>query len=267
MELNKIYNEDCLDTMKRMPDNFVDLTVTSPPYDNIRLYNGYSFDFESIAKYLFRVTKKGGVVVWIVSDQTINGSESGSSFKQALFFINIGFKLHDTMIYKKLNPTPNSGIRYQQCFEYMFVFSKGKPKTTNIQLRPRRNKCNDKRTFRIKKFSRDMNGEFNENEYHVKEMVPKDNIFEYYVGGGNSSKDKIAFKHPAIFPEKLVEDHILSWSKEGDLIYDPFMGSGTTAKMALLNDRMFLGSETSEEYCKIANERLKLVNKNTLKFK
>ena len=145
MELNKIYNENCLETMAKMPDNFIDLTVTSPPYDNLRNYNGYDFDFESIAKELFRVTKQGGVVVWVVGDATINGSETGTSFKQALYFKEIGFNLHDTMIYRKLNPIPLTHNRYEQAFEYMFVFSKGKPKTTNI-IKDRKNNWGNTKT-------------------------------------------------------------------------------------------------------------------------
>jgi len=150
MEINKVYNEDCLITMSKMTNGFVDLVITSPPYDNLRTYNGYFFDFEKIAKELFRIMKNGGIVVWIVSDATYNGSETGSSFRQALYFKEIGFNLHDTMIYRKLNPPPNSMTRYQQMFEYMFIFSKGKPTTTNISLRDRSNKCNDKRTYRKK---------------------------------------------------------------------------------------------------------------------
>ena len=134
MEVNKIYNEDCLETMSRMPDGFIDLTVTSPPYDNLRTYNGYSFDFESIAKELFRVTKTGGVVVWVVGDATVNGSETGTSFRQALYFMEIGFNLHDTMIYQKPSAPFPGIVRYMNVFEYMFVFSKGEPKTTNIIL-------------------------------------------------------------------------------------------------------------------------------------
>jgi DNA modification methylase len=271
MEINKIYNEDCLLTMKNMGNNFVDLTVTSPPYDEIRNYNkkvgkitdeynGYSFPFEDIAKELYRVTKKGGVVVWVVNDSIINGSESLNSFRQALYFKEIGFNVHDTMIYRKLNPMPNAGTRYQQMFEYMFVFSKGKPKTHNISLRERSNKCNDKRTYRKKKFSRNQDGDFNENDYFVKELVPDYNIWDFYVGGGNSTNDKVAFKHPAIFPEELVTKHILSWSNENDIIYDPFMGSGTTAKMSVLNNRNYIGSEINEEYCNIINERLSLLH-------
>lgn len=272
IEINKTYNESCLVTMNSMPDNFIDLTVTSPPYDDIRNYNkkigkisdeynGYSFPFEDIARELYRVTKKGGIVVWVVNDSMDKGSESLTSFRQALFFKEIGFNVHDTMIYRKLNPVPNAGTRYQQMFEYMFVFSKGKPKTTNIELRERSNKCNDKRLYRKKKFSRNKDGDFNENDYFVKEMVPDYNIWDFYVGGGNTTNDKVAFKHPAIFPEELVRRHILSWSNEGELIYDPFMGSGTTSKMAIITNRNYVGSELSKEYCDLETERLSLMKK------
>jgi len=254
--INTIYNEDHLITLSKMVDNFIDLTITSPPYDDLRDYDGYSFDINKLIPELYRVTKKGGVCVWVTNDKTIKGSESLTSFKQAIAFKEYGWRVHDTMIFKKLNPTPNAGNRYQQAFEYMFVFSKGKPKTSNIKLRPRRNKCNDKRIFRRKKFSRNSKGIFNTNNYNVKEFVPLDNIWEYLVGGGNSSKDKIAFKHPAIFPEQLALDHITSWTNEGDLVYDCFGGSGTTAKMCILSNRNYIISELSEYYCQIAKERI-----------
>lgn len=271
--INKTYNEDCRDTMERMPKNFLDCTITSPPYDDIRTYNkkignlsedynGYSFPFEDIARGLYRVTKRGGVVVWVVNDAVHNGSETLNSFRQALFFKEIGFRVHDTMIYRKLNPMPNAGKRYQQMFEYMFVFSKGSPKTTNIQLRERSNKTGDKRTFRRKKFSRDKDGNFNENDYHIKEMVPDYNIWDFYVGGGNTTKDKVAFQHPAIFPEELVKRHIESWTNEDELVYDPFMGSGTTSKMCLLTGRKYVGSELNKEYIDIEKERLNLLTNN-----
>lgn len=272
MDINKTYNEDCLLTMSKMSDNFIDLVLTSPPYDNIRNYNnnikgfddnynGYSFPFEKIANELYRIIKKGGIVVWIINDSTIKGSESLNSFRQALYFKEIGFNIHDTMIYRKLNPVPNAGTRYQQMFEYMFILSKGKPKTTNISLRKRSNKSNDKRTFRKKKWSRNQDGDFKENDYTVKEMVPDYNIWDFYVGGGNTSNDKISFKHPATYPEELAKRHIESWSNEGDIVYDPFMGSGTTAKMSILNKRNYIGSEISKDYCDIINLRLeKLFN-------
>lgn len=255
IEINKNYCENCLDTMSRMPDGFVDLTVTSPPYDNLRMYNGYSFDFESVAKELYRITKPGGVVVWIVGDSTIKGSESGTSFKQALFFKEIGFELFDTMIYAK---PPRGAVgnnkTYWQTFEYMFILAKGKPKTINL-ICDRRNKESrdgDNGTKRLE------NGEL----LKVKRggysyFGRRTNIWEYAIGKGQSTKDDFAFKHPAIFPEQLANDHIISWSNEGDIVYDPFMGSGTTAKMAILNGRNWIGSEMSEEYCKIIEERVK----------
>jgi len=249
MEINKIYNENCLDTMAKMPDNFIELTVTSPPYDNLRTYNGYSFDFENIAKELFRITKNGGVVVWIVGDATIKGSETGTSFKQALFFKECGFNLHDTMIYAKNNYIPLTHKRYEQQFEYMFIFTKGKISTFN----PIMIECKTKGTKHNRRKSNKEDGSSVRNREEitiVKKEKQKANIwFE------NVSNTK--FNHPAIFPEQLANDHIISWSNEGDLVYDPFMGSGTTAKMAILNNRKWIGSEISKEYCEIIHERLK----------
>ena len=257
--LNKIYNMNCLDGLKLIDNESIDLVVTSPPYDELRTYNGYSFPFEDIVQELFRVMKQGGVIVWVVGDGTINGGETLTSFRQALYFQQIGFTIHDTMIYQKHNPTPNTGNgnRYQQCFEYMFVISKGKPKTINLLTEPRRNACNDRRTERMIRRQRNVDGEFEEeHRYVTKDIVPRQNIWNYKVGLHNTTSDKIAFKHPAIFPEQLVIDHILSWSNENDIVLDIFMGSGTTAKSAILTNRRYLGFEISEEYCNIANERI-----------
>ena len=248
METNTNYNESNLETMAKMPDCFVDLTVTSPPYDGLRTYNGYSFPFEDIAKELYRVTKEGGVVVWIVGDATIKGSETGTSFKQALFFKEIGFNLHDTMIYEKAQSCFGSNLCYLQSFEYMFILSKGKPKTINF-IRDRKNVRNGKESMCIKGLSKD--GKKSERHYkEMKEYGKRKNIWKYGVGGGKT-------KHPAVFPEQLAYDHIISWSNEGDVVMDIFMGSGTTAKMCKLTNRNYIGFEISEEYCQIAEERLK----------
>lgn len=261
MEINKIYNEDCLETMKRMPDNFIDLCVTSPPYDNLRLYKGYSFAFEEIAKELFRVTKEGGVVVWVVSDATTDGSESGTSFKQALFFKECGFNLHDTMIYHKLSP-PLTHNRYEQHFEYMFVFSKGKPKTFNPIFEKKL--WDDNRTKKNVRREKDGTTDFGYASKSPDKI--KGNVWKYVVGGGHVTDDKIAHNHPAIFPEKLCADHIYSWSNEGDLIYDCFGGSGTTAKMAHIMKRDWILSEISNEYCQIAEKRIEPYLKQTTLF-
>jgi len=251
LQLDTIYNESNLDTMRRMPDEFVDLTVTSPPYDNLRAYNGYSFDFENVAKELYRVTKPGGVVVWVVGDATIDGSETGTSFKQALYFMECGFNLHDTMIYQKEIPTWNqTSMRYRQTIEYMFILSKGRCKTFNPirdvkvkNMQPRA--CKSNRT-----------GVAHYDMYVPKsEFTARGNIWEYKVGS-NAATDELAFQHPAIFPEMLAADHIRSWSNEGDLCYDPFMGSGTTAKMCVKLKRHYIGSEISAEYAELARKRV-----------
>lgn len=249
MQINKVYNENCLDTMSRMPDEFIDLTVTSPPYDDLRSYNGYSFDFESIAKELYRVTKKGGVVVWIVGDATIKGSETGTSFKQALFAMECGFKLHDTMIWNKGGFTAVGALktRYAQVFEYMFVFVKGKLKTFN----PLKDRLNKKQTGTFLKNKRLTDGTMGE----VGKYGQRNKYGQRFNIWKLSNTDRS--KHPAIFPEKLANDHIVSWSNEKDLVYDPFMGSGTTAKMAIANNRNWVGSEISAEYCEIIKERIK----------
>lgn len=255
MKINKIYNESNLETMANMPDEFIDLTVTSPPYDDLRQYNGYSFEFEKIAKELYRVTKIGGVVVWVVGDAVINGSESGSSFRQALYFMECGFNLHDTMIYKKHSASFPEKARYYQVFEYMFIFSKGKPKSINL-INDKKNKWAGDSSFGKSSY-RQKNGELIKKEkIEVKEFSVRENVWEVANGYGFSSTDEIAFKHPAIFPEKLAQDHIYSWSNEGDLIYDCFGGSGTVAKMAHKLKRNWILSEISKEYCDIAQKRI-----------
>jgi len=250
MEINKIYNENCLDTMARMEDNFIDLTVTSPPYDGLRKYNGYSFPFEDIAKELYRITKDGGVIVWIVGDATKNGSESGTSFRQALFFKECGFNLHDTMIYAKNSYMPLTHNRYEQQFEYMFVWSKGKPNTFNpikipsLTAGTKRNRSGSKAievTYAERK---------REEKTIVNNEKQKPNIWFYDVGKNDKTK------HNAPFPEQLANDHIISWSSENDLVYDCFMGSGTTAKMAKINNRNYIGSEISKEYYDAAMKRI-----------
>lgn len=254
MELNKIYNIDCLKGLKLLDDNSVDLTVTSPPYDDLRNYKGYSFDFENIAKELYRVTKTGGILVWIVGDATSKGSESGTSFRQALYFKECGFNLHDTMIYEKNSssfPAARTSKRYTQIFEYMFVFSKGKIRNDISLLCDKPNKWAGHTNWgNNTQYDKDGTLKQTNNIKPIPEFSLRNNIWKYSVG----FNDKTG--HPAVFPEKLAEDHILSWSKENDVVLDPFMGSGTTAKMSILNNRNYIGFEISEEYCYVAEKRL-----------
>jgi len=257
----KLITGDNVQALKAFGDNCIDLTITSPPYDNLRVYNGFAWDFESLAKDLYRVTKPGGVVVWVVGDATIKGSETGTSFRQALFFKDAcGFNLHDTMIYSRKSP-PLTHNRYEQGFEYMFILSKGKPKTFNAILRE--NLSFGKRKYfasanaaSSKEIGSAQGGKQGKTYIARNRTSIKGNIWHYNVGCNNSTLDKIAFQHPAIFPEQLASDHILSWSNEGDMVLDPFMGSGTTGKMALLHNRKFIGIELSQEYVNIAKARI-----------
>jgi site-specific DNA-methyltransferase (adenine-specific) len=251
MELNKIYNCDCLEGLKKLESNSIPLTVTSCPYDDIRSYQGtcnWNFEiFKPIAEELYRVTKPGGIVVWVVGDAVVDGSETGSSFKQALYFKEIGFKLHDTMIYEKNSssfPARLTSKRYTQIFEYMFVFVKGKIRNDITLIADKRNKWAGWTNWG-QKSQYDTEGNLNKvsNIKPIPEFSLRNNIWKYNV----SFNDKIV-KHPAVFPEQLAEDCILSWSVEGDTVLDPFMGSGTTAKMALLNKRNYIGFELNEEY-------------------
>lgn len=252
MELDKIYCVDNVEGMKKyLPNKSIDLTVTSPPYDNLRKYNGFTWDFEGVAKELFRVTKQGGVVVWVVGDETVDGSETGSSFKQALYFKEIGFNIHDTMIWNKGGFSAVGALktRYAPVFEYMFIFSKGKIKTFNpIKDKPNKwaggtvhgtVKSKDGISRKVSGGDKKIISEFGQ-RYNIWEISP-----QRQKGG-----------HPAPFPETIARDHIISWSNEGDVVLDPFMGSGTTAKMAKKNNRNYIGFELSEEYCAIAEERL-----------
>lgn len=251
MELNTIYCENCVNFMKKIQDNFIDLTVTSPPYDELRDYKGYVFDCPTIAQELYRITKPGGVVVWVVGDKIKNGNKSLTSFKQALLFQSLGFNVHDVMIYQKKNTPFMRSNAYTNCYEYMFIFSKGSPKTfTPLKEKTVRN------GFEMLVHNKGSDGINKKTLKELKKEKVKNNIWSYAVGLGGSTNDKIAFQHPAIFPEKLAEDHILSWSKIGDIVFDPMCGSGTTCKMAMLNNRNYLGCDISEEYVQIAKNRI-----------
>jgi DNA modification methylase len=246
---------DCLERMGEIPDGAIDLTVTSPPYDNLRTYNGSLNDWtpekwKAIIAELYRVTKQGGVVVWVVGDATINGSETGTSFRHALHAMEVGFRLHDTMIYQKANPVPNEvGYRYQPSFEYMFVFSKDRPVTFNPLMvpcamfgkaKPRKDGAQFRQADGTMKASHGL-------KYNKPEKF-RHNIWTYSLSGARA--------HPAAFPEALARDHILSWSNEGDTVFDPFTGSGTTGKMALLHGRRFIGIERDPTYFAIAEKRI-----------
>lgn len=252
--INKIINGNCVDIMKAMPDNSIDMCITSPPYDNLRTYKGFVFPFDDIVKQLFRVIKCGGVVVWIVCDATINGSETCTSFKQAMSFVNTGFNLHDTMIFKKTNPVPQIyRKRYNNEFEYMFVFAKGAVATHHALKMPCLHAGLELKGTTYKNYSK---GEQKRGKLAnpVKSEKIKGNIWEYVVG--KKAVDQEAKKHPAPFPYDLAKDHILSWSNENDIVLDPMCGSGTSCVAAFNNNRRYIGIDICKEYCDLSQERI-----------
>jgi DNA modification methylase len=251
----KLLLGDCLDVLKSIESLSVNLTVTSPPYDSLRAYEGLPFDkFKLVAEELFRVTKPGGIVVWVVGDATIKGSETGTSFRQALYFKEIGFNLHDTMIYLKNSYMPLTHNRYEQAFEYMFVLSKGKPKTFNPVMVP----CKTAGTKRQRGSAKQNETTYAERKRleatTVNQTKQSPNYFIYDVG----KNDKTA--HNAPFPEELASDHIKTWSNINDTVLDPFMGSGTTGKEALKLNRRFIGIELDADYFSIAKRRIDACN-------
>lgn len=279
--LNKITNIKAEEGLKLLESESVDLVVTSPPYEDIRKYldeennneNNYEFDFDIISNELYRVVKKGGVVVWVVNDKVKNGCESTESFRQALSFKDRGFKLYDTMIFAKSNPTPKNHKRYEQAFEYMFVFTKGKPKTTNLIMEycKHAGKNRYKNTYRHNSSGK---LDLQHSKGKVSEYKIRNNIFQYSVGGSEKYLDIVKREHEAKFPLELARDQILSWSNEEDIVLDPFSGSGTTAIASILTNRNYIGfeknkkySERSLNYIKIVEEKINEDDKSILRFK
>jgi len=275
LETNTVNNQNCIDGMNAMPAESVDLCVTSPPYDDLRTYNDSSkWDFnvfKDVAQALTRVLKPGGVIMWNVGDATINGGESGSSFRQALYFMEeCGLRLHDTMIYEKSGIAFAAGphsVRYSQAFEYCFILSKGKPKTVNI-IMDKKNKWAGISSWGNAK-ARKKTGELEnagKKSKQTREFGARTNIWRIVNSGGFGQSSKEAYKHPATMPEELARGHIITWSNPGDLVIDPFMGSGTTAAMAIAENRNYIGFEIDEEYYKLCESRLKTLNATITKF-
>lgn len=250
-EMINLMQGDCLERMKEIPDGSVDLTVTSPPYDNLRSYNGNNelwgeHVWKDVLADLYRVTKDGGVVVWVVGDATIKGSETGTSFKQALYAMECGFNLHDTMIWRKPNPMPRTHNRYEQAFEYMFVLSKGRPFAWNPKM------------VACKMAGKKRGGTFQHNGDGVRMQKHKGGVYAKTKQAPNVWDCAGTSKtlHPAEFPETLIRDHVISWSNEYDTVLDPFMGSGTTGVACVNTGRKFIGIELDLDYFNIALERI-----------
>lgn len=250
--LNKITCGDNCDLLGLLPRECIDLVVTSPPYDDLRTYGGHTWDFYGVAWQLKRVLKPGGVIVWVVNDATVDGSETGSSFEQALFFKRLGLNLHDTMIYQKNSyPFPPSNRYYQQS-EFMFVLSAGAPKCFNGL----KQKTEWKKASSEIATTRNKDGSTSAMRYEKgKDERLLDNVWPMDTGFMRTTSDVLAYEHPAMFPEKLAKQHILTWSNPGEIVLDPFMGSGTVAKTAKELGRQYIGFEINPEYCTIGEAR------------
>lgn len=249
VELNNVYCTECLEFLSEIDNESIDLTITSPPYDSLRKYNGFSWDIKKTITELYRVTKEGGVVVWVVADETKNWTESLSSFKQAILFKEVNFNLHDTMIWKKINPMPQRNwSRYTNAFEYMFVFSKGVPKTCNFLKEEC--KCKGKKHTK-NSFKNTGEGNRITKNTSVNEYKIKNNVWEYSVSQTKG--------HPATFPLQLAKDHIYTWSNANDIVLDIMCGSGTSLLAAKELNRNYIGCDISNEYCNLAKERLGVI--------
>jgi site-specific DNA-methyltransferase (adenine-specific) len=276
-QLDRVIEGDNARVLAAVPDGSIDLTVTSPPYDDLRDYGGHAFDFAAVARELARVTAEGGVIVWVVADESrchrdFRPGETGTSFRQALHFMGLGLTLHDTMIARKTLKTPKQRYRYEQCFDFMFVFCKGpRPKTANIRRVPcvtagkvcvlPGNHDLDYKSDKVRKAATERTQAVR--RVVVKDDKPDGNVWHYDTGMGHTATDRLASRHPAPFPEKLAADHIESWSEPGDVVLDPFCGSGTTCKMAKLADRHFIGIDACPEYVGLARERLRFYHRRT----
>ena len=245
-----IHTGDCVKYMAEMEEGCVDLVVTSPPYDDLRQYNGFEFDCGKVAGGLARVVKKGGVVVWVVGDR-INGGRSLTSFEQAFAFRDAGFVVYDAMIFKKRNTPFMRKRAYTNCYEFMFVFTRGVPATFN----PLRSPSVRTGVWPVP-FLKGADGVNRKTRRALSEHKVRNNIWSYAVGKNGTTSDMYAFKHPAMFPENLARDHILSWSEPADLVFDPMCGAGTTCKMAKATGRRWVGVDVSPEYTEIARRRV-----------
>jgi DNA modification methylase len=244
----RLIQGDCLAVMPLLGK--VDAVVTSPPYDDLRAY-GAAFagvDLFAAISEIAKVLEVGGVCMWNVADATVNGSETGTSFKQALHAMENGLRLHDTMIYIKDNVNFPESVRYFSGHEYMFVFSKGPPKTFN-PLIDRPNKWAGTVMHGTDRQRDGSKTPISGEGKLVKSVGMRFNWWRMTNNGRDTG-------HPAPMPYAMAHDHICSWSNHGDTILDPFMGSGTTLVACAKLGRHSIGIEIDPDYFDIACERV-----------
>jgi site-specific DNA-methyltransferase (adenine-specific) len=259
VELNKVYQQDCIVGMRKIPDGAIDLVVTSPPYDNLRDYNGYSVDLNETGKNIYRILKDGGVAVMVIQDQTKNFGKSLTSFRTIVDWCdNVGFKLFECVIYRK-NGTEGAWWknRFRVDHEYMPIFLKGeKPQYFNKDSLKVKSKHGGKIMTGFA--NRKTNGETGKSiTKAINEMKCRGTVWDYLMAG---DKDPVKRKHPAPFPDKIPFDFINCFCPPNGIVLDPFVGSGSTVVGAKKLNRSFIGFDISEEYCNLTRKRLDSVS-------
>jgi site-specific DNA-methyltransferase (adenine-specific) len=256
LSLNRIYCTDCVEGMKQIPGSSIDLVVTSPPYDSIRNYNGFTFDLHATGQGIHRVLRDGGIAAMVLQDQTSNFGKSLTSFRTVLDWCdNIGFKLFECVIYRKYGP---EGAWWRNRFrvdhEYMPIFLKGN-RPNYFDKEPLKIPSKHGGKVMTGSGSRRTDGKTN---HAVTRMINptkcRGTVWDYLMAG---DKDPIKRKHPAPFPDQIPKDFIGCFCPPGGIVLDPFMGCGSTAMAALALGRRFIGFEISPEYCSLAEERMK----------
>lgn len=256
-----IHEGECSKVMSGWPADCIDMVLTSPPYADLLNYRGFKFDLAAIARQLFRVLKDGGVMVWVIGDKTVDYSRQMIPYTHAFGLRDAGFCIYDVMIYSKPAGRYMNRYRYPNVYEHMIVASKGKPKTFN-PIMVKTKKPGDSRNTTI--LHRDADNNRTLGYRTTAEERPHDNIWKYSPGFG--AVDRYAFEHPAVFPEKLARDQIISWSNPNDIVLDPMCGSGTTLKMARVYGRRYAGIDVAPEYLEIVRRRLRECSPNMERY-
>jgi site-specific DNA-methyltransferase (adenine-specific) len=256
LPLNKIICGDAVEELKKIPNNSIDILVTSPPYDGIRKYNGFNYDLHATGKEIYRVLKDGGVAIMVIQDQTKNFGKTLTSFRTIVDWVdNIGFKLFETVIYRKYGAEGAWwNKRFRVDHEYMPIFLKGeRPQYFN----------KDPLKIPSKHGGKTMTGggtrltngiRIPTRAITINPMKCRGTIWEYMTAGDGT---RLKHKHPATFPDKLPYDFIQCFCPPNGVVLDPFIGSGTTALAAIELDRNYIGIDISKEYCDLARRRIK----------
>lgn len=253
----RLLTGDACEILPTIRESSVDLTVFSPPYDGLRDYKGKpSFDMAVLGREILRVTKEGGVCCMVIQDATKNGAKSLTSFRTACLFADLGWRLFECCIYSRAGvPGAWWTKRFRVDHEYIFIFTRGDglPRRfdkTSLMVESKYAGITAGGTKRTTK------GDFVAiKKTVISPLKCRGTIWHY--AASNTERNKTKSEHPATYPDSLARDIISCFSKEGDLVLDPMMGSGTTGIASVNMGRRFLGIEISVQYMEIAKRRFR----------